>query len=69
MLRAAKASGLSNLPKIADLDEDPDFALHYLSESIRYELGEEEKGGLLLFMEILQKTCLLSSNSNKIKYF
>ena len=69
MLRAAKALGLSNLPKIADLDEDPDFALHYLSESIRYDLGEEEKGGLTLFTEMLQKIGFLSDHLNEIKYF
>jgi len=69
MLRSAKASGLSNLPKIADLDEDPDFALHYLSESIRYDLGEAEKGGLRLFTEILQKTGFLSDTLMEIKYF
>ena len=69
MLRSAKASGLSNLPKIADLDEDPDFALHYLSESIRYDLGEEEKGGLTLFTETLQKIGLFSDPLMEIKYF
>lgn len=69
MLRGAKATGLSNLSRIADRDADPAFALHYLSESIRFDLGEEEKGGLTLFTKLLIKYGLISGALNKIKYF
>lgn len=64
----AKASGLSNLSKIADRDADPSFALHYLSESIRFDLGEEEKRGLLLFRELLKKIKISPYTDSEITY-
>lgn len=68
LLRMAKASGLSNLSKIADRDADPSFALHYLSESIRFDLGEEEKRGLLLFRELLKKIKISPYTDSEITY-
>ena len=69
ILRATKVSGLSNLSKTADRDPDPIFALHYLSESIRFDLGEEEKRGLRLFRDDLKKYHLIDSNLSEITYF
>jgi predicted solute-binding protein len=68
MLLEAKASGLSNLFQIAGRDADPAFALHYLSESIRFDLGVEEKRGLSLFTRMLQKYQLVSGVLNEITY-
>ena len=67
-LRTAKSAGLANLSKIADRDADPAFALHYLSESICFDLGAEEKQGLALFTRMLQKYKLISADLVKIKY-
>lgn len=69
VLRAAKASGLSNLSKIADRDPDPAFAFRYLSESIRFDLGAEEKRGLRLFSKYLEKYNINLSPSKEITYF
>jgi predicted solute-binding protein len=41
--------------EIAAREQDPSFALHYLTESIRYDLGDQEKAGLALFADYLQK--------------
>jgi predicted solute-binding protein len=69
MLRTAKASGLFNLSKIADRDPDPAFALRYLSESIRFDLGAEEKQGLRLFSKYLESYNIILSPSKEITYF
>jgi predicted solute-binding protein len=55
--------------EIAAREQDPSFALHYLNESIRYELGEEEKQGLALFHEFLIKLKIVSNKKSKISYF
>jgi predicted solute-binding protein len=69
ILREAKDSGLRNLSGIASRTPDPDFALRYLGEWIRYELGDDEKRGLSLFTKLLTKDNLISSDINEIKYF
>lgn len=64
LLRMAKNRGLANRPAIAALTPNPDFTLRYLTESIRYDLGEEEKRGLALFREFLKKMkigCVIES--------
>jgi len=68
-LREAKASGLSNLSKIADRDADSAFAFRYLSESIRFDLGAEEKQGLRLFSKYLEEYNINLSPSKEITYF
>jgi chorismate dehydratase len=55
LLRAAKLSGLAKRHEIAAANQDPKFAMHYLTESIRYDLGKDEKAGLALFSEFLKK--------------
>ena len=69
LLRSARDSGLRNLSVIASQTPDPDFARHYLSEWIRYDLGDEEKRGLNLFTKLLIKEGLVSCKINEIKYF
>jgi predicted solute-binding protein len=69
LLRSAKDSGLRNLSGIASRTPDPDFARHYLSEWIRYDLGDEEKRGLNLFTKLLTKKCIISCEINEIEYF
>jgi predicted solute-binding protein len=44
--RAAKRSVAAAIPSIAAGEDDPDFALEYLTRHIRYEIGPLEKAGL-----------------------
>lgn len=67
MLRSAKKLGVSSRIDIASVEPDPDFALHYLTESIRYDLGDDEKAGLTLFSEFLVKKEITKFH-NKIIY-
>ena len=69
LLRMAKSHGLANRPAIAALAPDPDFTLRYLTDSIRYDLGEEEKRGLALFQEFLTKLNIISKSNSKISYY
>jgi predicted solute-binding protein len=55
LLRTSKVSGMAKRQEIAAREPDPSFALHYLTESIRYDLGDQEKAGLALFADYLQK--------------
>lgn len=68
LLRTSKAIGLAQRTEIAAREQDPIFALRYLTESIQYDLGEEEKAGLALFRELLEKKEIIN-NSYKIKFF
>ena len=68
VLRFAKSRGLARRSAIAALETDPDFALHYLTESIRYDLGVEEKRGLLLFHDFLKKINISSFLELKADY-
>ena len=67
-LRMAKIQGLARRPEIAVLEADPDFALRYLTESIRYDLGDEERRGLTLFKEYLRKLKISSFNDSEIVF-
>jgi chorismate dehydratase len=69
VLRCAKSSGLSRLPEIASRATDPAFALAYLSESIRYDLGGDEKRGLVLFRELLKKEKIVLFGDSEITYY
>lgn len=68
MLRSAKELGMASRPEIVICEPDPDFALHYLTESIRYDLGDEEKAGLALFREFLEKKEITKSHKEIIYY-
>ena len=69
MLRNAKKQGLSRRPAIAALEPDPDFALSYLTDSIRYDLGEAEKQGLELFRETLKNKKIGRDIRSEISYY
>lgn len=56
-LRAAQAAGLAARPEIAADAEE----LRYLTESIRYDLGDDEKAGILRFAGYLQDLGLLAA--------
>lgn len=68
VLRSAKNHGLSRLAEIADRTMDPDFSLRYLTSSISYDLGEEEKRGLELFGNLLVKYDLIDKSSHRINF-
>lgn len=68
LLRSCKSLGLSHRREIAVLEDDPDFALYYLTESIRYDLGVEEKRGLKLFIEYLKKIKIISDKKIETVY-
>lgn len=65
-LREAKSRGLSAIPAIAALEGDPPFAEEYLRNHIRYDLGGEEKQGLQLFGESLQKLEISKNHSHSL---
>ena len=48
-LRVIKAEGLAARKQIALQEPDPDFALHYLTNCIRYDVGSAEKMGIRRF--------------------
>jgi predicted solute-binding protein len=60
-LRAVQLAGLQRVREIAGLqrDFDPAFAQHYLTEHIRFDMGDEEKAGLARFRALLQKHRLI----------
>jgi chorismate dehydratase len=68
VLRFAKEQGLSKRGEIAARYPDPEFALRYISESIRYNLGDAEKQGLTLFANYLKKHRVITNNYS-IDYF
>ena len=67
-LREAKCLGLSDLQSIASRTRDPEFALRYLSEWIRFDLGVEEKRGLALYAELLRKKTLIPNKPESMKF-
>ena len=69
LLRSCKILGLSHRCEIAVQEDDPVFALHYLTESICYDLGEVEKRGLKLFADYLNKMKIAQNIKNNITYF
>jgi predicted solute-binding protein len=67
-LREAKRRGLGNLQAIASRTPDPEFALRYLSEWIRFDLGVEEKRGLALYAELLRKKTLIPNKMESMNF-
>ncbi len=61
-LRAVKRRGLEARGRIAAAEADPAFARRYLSEFIRFDLGEEEKAAVALFAALLRKHGLVVSS-------
>lgn len=68
-IRAAKIRGLGAIEEIASREADPDFSRIYIREHIRYELGDEEKRGLALFGDYLQKLNIANNNTNNVIYY
>lgn len=60
-LREVRESGLAARQIIADCEEDPVFALKYLTDYIHYDLGDEEKQAVTLFDQLLRKHGILAS--------
>jgi predicted solute-binding protein len=67
-IREAKSKGIAAIPKIAALEDDPEFAEGYLRHHIRYDLGEEEKRGLHAFGEHLLRLHIVDEILEKIVY-
>jgi predicted solute-binding protein len=67
LLRASKVAGLEKRMEIAARDHDPAFALRYLSEFIQYDLGEDERRGLALFSDYLERKKITKNHS--INYY
>jgi len=67
-IREAKRRGISSIPKIASTEADPVFAEGYLRNHIRYELGDEEKWGLRLFGDSLQRLKISKNHSGSLIY-
>lgn len=67
-LRSAKRAGLARLDVIAGTQADPEFARHYLTESIRFDFGEREKESVGVFVAKCRELGLLKSGDRGIQY-
>jgi len=54
-LRRVKAAGLAAREEIAAREKDPAFALEYLTDHIRYDIGSDEKKAMLLFETLARR--------------
>lgn len=57
--RTLKAGGLLARKEIAAAEDDPDFAFRYLTQSIRYDLGDPEKRALRLYETLCRRHGIL----------
>jgi chorismate dehydratase len=60
-LRAVKAQGLAARREIASREADPEFAYHYLTRHIRYDVGTGEKAGIRRFESLAQRHGVLAN--------
>ena len=68
-LRALKAAGCSHLEKIIRAEpRDPTFTRRYLTEHVRFELGEREKRGIEKYRELLAKCGLINNIATSLQY-
>lgn len=67
-LRAAKARGLAARERIATESDDPEFVRRYLTENIRFDLGDDEKCAIALFAALLRKHGLVEAGDVEIRY-
>ncbi|CAN5319165.1 menaquinone biosynthesis protein [soil metagenome] len=67
-LRAVKTAGQAARAEIAAGEEDPAFALHYLTDYIRFDLREEEKKAIDLFGRLAARHGILSAAGAGIRY-
>jgi chorismate dehydratase len=67
-LRAAKVRGLAARERIAEERSDPEFVRRYLTENIRFDLGDDEKRAISLFAALLRKHGLVEAGDVEIRY-
>lgn len=61
LFRASKRLGVEQTPAIAAQEADPGFAQRYLTEFIRFDLGDQEKAAIAKFAELAMKHGLIGS--------
>jgi chorismate dehydratase len=69
-LRAIKMAGVARVKDIARLQRgfDAGFAERYLTQYIRFDLGEREKAGLARFRGLLQKHGLIPASDVPVRF-
>ena len=69
-LRRLRSAGLQCLPEIirAETERNPSFTERYLTQHIRFELGEREKAGIDRFRELLTKHQFIASRGELLEY-
>jgi len=68
-LRALKVHGLACLDEIVGAERrDPEFTRRYLTQHIRFELGEREKAGIAKFRELLAKHGFIAEAQTPLRY-
>jgi chorismate dehydratase len=68
-LRALKAYGVAHLEEIIRAEpRDPAFTRRYLTQHIRFELGEREKMGIEKFRELLAKHGFIGNTQTPLRY-
>ena len=68
--RALKKSGLAAIPEIVagDATHERELAVRYLTEHIRFDLGEREKSAIARFAELLVKWRLIAETPPALRY-
>jgi len=68
-LRALKRQGLAHLDEIIHAEaRDPAFTRRYLTQHIRFELGDREKAGIEKFRELLVKHGFIGEAGAPLRY-
>ena len=60
--------GLAARERIATESADPEFVRRYLTENIRFDLGDDEKQAIALFAALLRKHGLVEADDAEIRY-
>ena len=66
--RRLKNEGVAAIPAIAAAEPDPVLAARYLTQHIRFDLGEREKAGIARFAELLAKHRLIPRLPGPLEY-
>jgi chorismate dehydratase len=66
--RELKQRGLAAIPEISAHEPDPEFATRYLTEFIKFDLGPDEKRGLELFRQLLEKHGFLPEGGYRLRF-
>jgi len=68
-LRALKDYGLAHLDEIIEAEpRDPAFTRRYLTEHIRFKLGEPEKAGIAKYRELLAKHGFITDAQTPLRF-